>query len=57
MHDVTEAVTSYVQIYFYIEKLCLLEVDYMDGFLYTEPALHPWDEADLIMVSELPFTA
>jgi hypothetical protein len=27
------------------------EVDYIGGFLYTEPSLHPWDEAYLIMVN------
>ena len=25
-------------------------VDYIDGFLYIEPSLHPWDEAYLIMM-------
>jgi hypothetical protein len=29
-------------------------VDYIDGFLYIEPSLHPWDEAYLIMTSD-PF--
>ena len=29
-------------------------VDYIDGFPYTEPSLHPWDEANLIMVND-PF--
>jgi hypothetical protein len=24
-------------------------LDYIDGFLYTEPSLHPWDEGYLIM--------
>ena len=27
-------------------------VDYVDGFLYIEPSLHPWDEAYLIMVDD-----
>jgi hypothetical protein len=27
-------------------------VDYIDGFLYTEPSLHPWDEAYLIVVND-----
>jgi hypothetical protein len=27
-------------------------VDYVDGFLYVEPSLHPWDEAYLIMVND-----
>jgi hypothetical protein len=26
-------------------------VDYIDRFPYTEPSLHPWDEAYLIMVN------
>ena len=25
-------------------------MDYIDGFLYVEPLLHPWDEAYLIMM-------
>jgi hypothetical protein len=27
-------------------------VDYVDGFLYIEPSLHPWDEAYLTMVND-----
>jgi hypothetical protein len=27
-------------------------VDYVVGLLYIEPALHPWDEAYLIMVND-----
>jgi hypothetical protein len=27
-------------------------VDYVDGFLYIEPSLHPWDEAYLIVVND-----
>ena len=27
-------------------------VDYIDGFLYVEPPLHPWDETYLIMVDD-----
>ncbi|ERE73754.1 hypothetical protein H671_5g13958 [Cricetulus griseus] len=27
-------------------------VDYIDGFLYVEPSLNPWDEAYLIMVDD-----
>jgi hypothetical protein len=27
-------------------------VDYIDGFLYIEPTLHPWDEAYLIIVND-----
>jgi hypothetical protein len=28
-------------------------VDYIDGFSYTEPSLHPWDKAYLIMVDDI----
>jgi hypothetical protein len=28
-------------------------VDYIDGFLYIEPSLHPWDEAYLIMIDDV----
>ena len=28
------------------------KVDYIDRFLYVEPSLHLWDEADLIMVDD-----
>ncbi|ERE72640.1 hypothetical protein H671_5g14848 [Cricetulus griseus] len=27
-------------------------VDYIDGFSYVEPSLHPWDEAYLIIVHD-----
>ncbi|ERE89116.1 hypothetical protein H671_1g2571 [Cricetulus griseus] len=27
-------------------------VDYIDGFLYVETSLHPWDEAYLIIVDD-----
>jgi hypothetical protein len=27
-------------------------VDYIDGFLYIEPSLYPWDEAYLIVVND-----
>jgi hypothetical protein len=27
-------------------------VDYVNGFLYIKPSLHPWDEAYLIMVND-----
>ena len=30
--------------YFYV-------VDYIDGFPYVEPSLHPWDEAYMILVN------
>jgi hypothetical protein len=28
-------------------------VDYVNGFTYIEPSLHPWDEAYLIMMDYL----
>ena len=30
----------------------LYTVDYIDGFPYIEPSLHPWDEAHLIMIDD-----
>jgi hypothetical protein len=27
-------------------------VDYVDGFSYIDPSLHPWDEAYLIMMDD-----
>jgi hypothetical protein len=27
-------------------------VDYIDGFPFTEPCLHPWDDAYLIVVND-----
>ena len=27
-------------------------LDYIDGFPYIEPSLHPWDEAYLIMMDD-----
>jgi hypothetical protein len=27
-------------------------VDYVDGFLYSEPSLHPWDEIYLIIMDD-----
>jgi hypothetical protein len=27
-------------------------LDYVDGFLYTKPSLHPWDEAYLVMMDD-----
>jgi len=27
-------------------------VDYVDGFQYIKPSLHPWDEAYLIMMDD-----
>jgi hypothetical protein len=29
-------------------------MDYIDGFSYIEPSLHPWDEAYLVMMDD-PF--
>ena len=28
-------------------------VNYVDRLVYVEPALHPWDEANLIMMNKL----
>jgi hypothetical protein len=28
-------------------------MNYIDGFPYIEPSLHPWDEAYLFMMDEL----
>ena len=28
-------------------------VDYIDGFSYTAPALHPWDETYLVMMDDV----
>jgi hypothetical protein len=28
-------------------------VDYIDGFSYIEPSLHPWDEAYLILMDDV----
>jgi hypothetical protein len=27
-------------------------VDYIDGFLYTKPSLHPWDEVYLVIMDD-----
>jgi hypothetical protein len=27
-------------------------LDYVDGFLYIEPSLHPWDETYLVSVGD-----
>jgi hypothetical protein len=35
---------------FYFEFVYI--VDYVDGFLYIEPFLHPWNEAYLIIVND-----
>ena len=36
--------------YFFLELVYI--VVYIDGFLYIEPSLHPWDIAYLIMVND-----
>jgi hypothetical protein len=30
-------------------------VDYIDGFLYIKPSLHPWEEAYLVMMDDIFF--
>jgi hypothetical protein len=35
-----------------IFSLSLYIVEYIDGFLYIETSLHPWDEAYLIMMDD-----
>jgi hypothetical protein len=37
--------------FFVFEFVCI--VDYVDGFSYIEPFLHPWDEAFLIMMDDI----
>ena len=32
--------------------VCVYIVDYVDGFPYIKPSLHPWDEAYLIMMDD-----
>jgi hypothetical protein len=39
-----------IMIFFYCEFVYI--VDYVDGFLYIEPSLHPWDEAYLAVVND-----
>ncbi|ERE84018.1 hypothetical protein H671_2g6294 [Cricetulus griseus] len=36
-------------------RLFFYVVDYIDGFSYVEPSLHPWDEAYLIMVDNFSY--
>ena len=38
-------------IYFFFEFVYI--VDYVDGFPYIKPSLHPWDEAYLIIINDL----
>ena len=38
--------SSEMIMYFFPQSVYM--VDYIDGFLYVEPSLHPWDEAYLI---------
>jgi hypothetical protein len=35
---------------FVFEFICM--VDYVNGFSYIEPTLHPWDKAHLIVVND-----
>ncbi|ERE71159.1 hypothetical protein H671_6g15949 [Cricetulus griseus] len=46
----------YVPVIPVISKIFIMKfvymVDYIDGFSYVEPSLHPWDEAYLIMVDD-----
>jgi hypothetical protein len=37
-------------VFFFSEFVCV--VDHIDGFLYIEPYLHPWDEAYTITVND-----
>ena len=38
------------QVSFFFEFVYI--VDYINGFLYIKPTLHPWDEAYLIIVND-----
>lgn len=37
-------------VFFFFEFVYI--VDYIDGFPYIEPSLHPWNEAYLIMMDD-----
>ena len=37
--------------FFYFQSVYM--VDYIDGFSYIEPSLHPWDEAYLILMDDV----
>jgi hypothetical protein len=37
-------------VFFFFEFIYV--VDYVDGFPYIEPSLHPWEEAYLIIVND-----
>jgi hypothetical protein len=39
-------------VFFFLSFEFVYIVDYVDGFPYIEPSLHPWDEAYLIMVND-----
>ncbi|ERE68530.1 hypothetical protein H671_7g17858 [Cricetulus griseus] len=39
-------------LWFDVCKMFVYMVDYVDGFSYVEPSLHPWDEAYLIMLDD-----
>jgi hypothetical protein len=39
-----------IMCFFFFEFVYIL--DYIDGFPYIKPSLHPWDEAYLIMVDD-----
>jgi hypothetical protein len=39
-----------IRIFFFFQLVYI--VDYIDGFLYIEPYLHPWDEAYLNMMDD-----
>ena len=45
-----------IMCFFFCLFVCLFEfvyvVDYIDGFLYIEPSLHPWDGPYLIMMDD-----
>ncbi|ERE71913.1 hypothetical protein H671_6g15331 [Cricetulus griseus] len=48
---IVEPVSKFL-LYSSITFLFVYMVDYIDGFSYVEPSLHPWDEAYLIMVDD-----
>ncbi|ERE86528.1 hypothetical protein H671_2g4366 [Cricetulus griseus] len=48
-----EEVTGYINVQNLLAALRFVYmVDYIDGFSYVEPSLHPWDEAYLIMMND-----
>jgi hypothetical protein len=48
--DAFSAFNEMIICFFFFEFVYI--VDYVDGFPYTEPSLHPWDEAYLIMIDD-----